>query len=35
LGPWNTNEKSSVFMFKDQVRGRTLFEENVEQLDAN
>jgi len=35
LGPWNTNEKSAVFMFKDQVKGRTLFAENVEQLDAN
>ncbi len=35
LGPWNTNENSTVFMFKDQVKGRALFEEQVEQLDAN
>jgi hypothetical protein len=34
LAPWESNEKASVFTFKDQVRGRALFEE-AGRLDAN
>ena len=35
LAPWNGNEKASVFTFKDQVKGRALFEDQVGKLDAN
>lgn len=35
LAPWNSNEKASVFTFKDQVRSQALFEEGAGRLDAN
>ena len=34
-GPWNGNEKASVFTFKDQVKGHALFEDEAGKLDAN